>query len=52
MIGTVEFNSACYYRYANLNWPILLSNLDGDHDLARRSVEAFVRGCISACVFR
>ncbi len=48
MIGTVEFNSACYYRYANLNWPILLGNLDGDYDLARRSVEAFARGCISA----
>lgn len=48
MIGTVEFNSACYYRYANLSWPILLGNLDGDFDLARRSVEAFVRGCIIA----
>jgi CRISPR system Cascade subunit CasC len=48
MIGTVEFNSACYYRYANLSWPILLGNLDGDYDLARRSVEAFVRGCITA----
>jgi CRISPR system Cascade subunit CasC len=48
MIGTVEFNSACYYRYANLSWPILLGNLNGDFDLARRSVEAFVRGCISA----
>jgi CRISPR system Cascade subunit CasC len=48
MIGTVEFNSACYYRYANLNWSILLANLDGDYDLARRSVEAFVRGCITA----
>lgn len=48
MIGTVEFNSACYYRYANLSWPILLDNLDDDLDLARRAVEAFVRGCISA----
>ena len=48
MIGTVEFNSACYYRYANLSWPILLGNLDGDYELARRSVEAFVRGCIIA----
>jgi CRISPR system Cascade subunit CasC len=48
MIGTVEFNSACYYRYANLSWPILLDNLDGDFDLARRAVEAFVRGCIIA----
>jgi CRISPR system Cascade subunit CasC len=48
MIGTVEFNSACYYRYANLSWPILLDNLDRDFDLARRSVEAFVRGCITA----
>jgi CRISPR system Cascade subunit CasC len=48
MIGTVEFNSACYYRYANLSWPILLGNLDGDFDLARRSLEAFVRGCVAA----
>jgi CRISPR system Cascade subunit CasC len=39
MIGTVEFNSACYYRYANLSWPILLGNLDSDYGLARRAVE-------------
>jgi CRISPR system Cascade subunit CasC len=46
MVGTVEFNSACYYRYANVNVDALLANLDGDADLAKRTLEAFVRGFV------
>lgn len=48
MMGTVEFNSACFYRYASLHLPELLANLQGDADLARRSLEAFVRASIEA----
>ena len=48
MLGTVEFNSACYYRYANVDCDQLARNLDGDRDLARRTVEAFVRASITA----
>ena len=42
MIGTVEFNSACYYRYANIDLGQLRKNLGGDGDLARKAVEAFL----------
>jgi CRISPR system Cascade subunit CasC len=44
MVGTVEFNSACYYRYGNVNLEVLRDNLDGDKELAQRSLEAFIRG--------
>jgi CRISPR system Cascade subunit CasC len=48
MLGTVEFNSACYYRYANLDAAQLTANLQGDGDLARRAAEAFLRASITA----
>jgi len=48
MMGTVEFNSACYYRYANINLDTLKSNLGGDYDLAKKSVEAFIRASVKA----
>ncbi len=44
MVGTIEFNSACYYRYANVNLDLLRKNLDGDDDLTNRTLEAFLRG--------
>lgn len=48
MIGFNSFNSACFYRYARLDWPQLLKNLRGEVDLARRTVEGFVRASITA----
>ncbi len=48
MLGTVEFNSACFYRYANLDTDQLLSNLAGNSELARRGIEAFLRAAIMA----
>ena len=48
MIGTVEFNSACYYRYAALDLCKLRSNLLGDGELTLKGVEAFLRSCIYA----
>jgi len=47
MLGTVEFNSACFYRYANVDIEQLRSNL-GSQDLARETVEAFVRASVAA----
>ena len=47
-LGTVEFNSACFYRYANVNVEKLLANLQGDEDLTRATVEAFIRAAIEA----
>jgi CRISPR system Cascade subunit CasC len=43
MMGTVEYNSACFYRYANVDVYQLKTNLGGDEDLARRTIEAFLR---------
>jgi len=48
MLGTIEFNSACYYRYANVDAAQLLDNLDGDDALARRTLEAFLRAAVNA----
>src|SRR5690606_27169067 len=42
MIGTVEFNSACYYRYANIDVAQLAANLGNDRDLAIAAVRAFL----------
>ncbi len=43
MMGFTGFDSACFYRYARLDWGQLLKNLDDDVALARRTVEAFLR---------
>jgi CRISPR system Cascade subunit CasC len=48
MIGTVDFNSACYYRYANLDLDRLTTNLGGDTDLAARAASAWLSAFIHA----
>jgi CRISPR system Cascade subunit CasC len=48
MLGTVEFNSACFYRYANIDLDQLTKNLQGDATLARQTVEAFLKAAIHA----
>lgn len=48
MLGTVEFNSACYYRYAVVDLEKLRSNLQGDDGLMLRGLEAFLRASIYA----
>ena len=48
MIGTVEFNSACFYRYANVDLAQLGHNLKGDTAAVRQTVEAFVRAFVTA----
>lgn len=48
MLGTGEFNSACFYRYALVDWDSLLKNLQGDTDLAERALRAFVDSFIQA----
>ncbi len=48
MLGTVEFNSACFYRYLNVDVTELQKNLQGDEDLTKATVEAFIRSAISA----
>lgn len=56
MIGTVEFNSACFYRYLNVDVDQLQKNLQGiekeisqsTKDLTKATVEAFIRSAIEA----
>ena len=47
MVGFTSFNSACYYRYLRIDWRQLVENLK-DVELARRTVEGFVRSAMSA----
>ena len=48
MLGTVEFNSACFYRYSNIDLKQLKENLDGDEELSYKTVEAFLRASVAA----
>lgn len=48
MMGTVEFNSACYYRYAVVDWEKLVANLQGDADLAAKGLRVFLQGFVLA----
>jgi CRISPR system Cascade subunit CasC len=48
MIGTVEFNSACFYRYAVVDWEKLVDNLQKDTDLAAKGLRAFLEGFVVA----
>ncbi|MEW5826367.1 MAG: type I-E CRISPR-associated protein Cas7/Cse4/CasC [Candidatus Bipolaricaulota bacterium] len=48
MLGTVEFDSACYYRYALIDLDKLVENLQGDRALALKGVEAFLCASVHA----
>lgn len=51
MIGTVDFNSACYYRYANIDTECLkdnLQNAESPTNLAKETVRAFLQSFVVA----
>lgn len=48
MMGTVEFTASVMYRYVNVNLDQLVSNLDGNVDLAARSVQALIEATVYA----
>jgi CRISPR system Cascade subunit CasC len=61
MVGTMEFNSACYYRYANIDVNQLVDNLLGKpwdkatadelkeaRALANTTIEAFIKASVNA----
>lgn len=48
MMGTVEFNSACFYRYAVVDWEKLVANLQSDRELAGKGLRAFLEGFVVA----
>jgi len=47
-LGTVEFNSACFYRYANVNVDKLRENLQNDEDLTRATIRAYIKAAVEA----
>jgi CRISPR system Cascade subunit CasC len=47
MIGTVGFNSACFYRYSNVDVGQLEHNLQGDEELTRKTLDAYIRGSVN-----
>ncbi len=48
MMGTVEFNSSCFYRYLNIDIDQLLTNLGQDTELAKLAVEWVLQAAIEA----
>ncbi len=48
MIGVVEFNSSCFYRYALVDVGKLVKNLQQDRDLARQTALAFIKASVEA----
>lgn len=51
MMGTIQFNSSCFYRYAVLDVDALRRNLDqkeGGAKLLEKTVDAFLRAFVSA----
>src|SRR5690606_17698699 len=51
MMGTIQFNSSCFYRYAVLDVGALRANLDqgeGGDALLEKSIGAFLRAFVSA----
>jgi CRISPR system Cascade subunit CasC len=48
MIGYTEMNGSCHYRYANINVPLLFSNLGFDSDLTSATIRGFVESFIGS----
>lgn len=48
MMGTVEFNSACFYRYVALDLQQLKENLHNDAELTRDGISAFLKALVKA----
>lgn len=48
MMGTIEFNSACFYRYSVIDTKQLENNLDGDKELTKKTIKAFIQSSIAS----
>ncbi len=47
-LGNSEFNSACFYRYSNVNVDKLRENLQGDDELTRKTIETYIMAMANA----
>ncbi len=48
MLGTAEFNASTFYRYACVSLPILSGNLNGDDEMVKKTVQAFLLAAYDA----
>lgn len=48
MVGTTEFNSACFYRYVAVDLALLRQNLQDDTELFAKGLKAFAEATIRA----
>jgi CRISPR system Cascade subunit CasC len=48
MMGFTGYDSACFYRYARIDWGQLYKNLDKNTELTRQTVEGFLRAAFDA----
>lgn len=48
MIGMIDFNSSCFYRYAQVNLDLLNSTLSGDKDLVSGTIRGFLEASVLA----
>ncbi len=48
MMGVTGYDSACYYRYARIDWNQLVKNLKDDAELARKAVDGFLQASLYA----
>ncbi len=48
MMGIIEFNSACFYRYAAVHVDQVADNLHGDRDSARSAALGFLKAAVAA----
>lgn len=48
MMGTVEYNSATFYRYTNVDISQLSKNLNGDQDLIDSTIRAYAEAFLTA----
>jgi CRISPR system Cascade subunit CasC len=47
-LGETAFNSATYYKYINIHWDGLVSNMQGNADLAAQTVRALIHAAMVA----
>ncbi len=47
-LGSKEYNSSCLYRFSTINLDLLANNLNGDHDLAKKTVASYIRSAVLA----
>ena len=47
-MGVTAFNSACFYRYARVDFKQLVKNLNGNEELAKKTVKGFLRSALRA----